>query len=85
MNPIFLQNERYSYRDPAAYYENGKVYLFFSLVENDGDNQILVVEDDKELNSAVCSFLIRNGYDAVGCLNASDAYDGKPCRYRQAL
>ncbi len=43
MNPIFLQNEKYSYRDPAAYYENGKVYLFFSLVENDDDNQYFYV------------------------------------------
>lgn len=43
MNPIFLQNKKYSYRDPAAYYENGKVYLFFSLVENDGDNQYFYV------------------------------------------
>lgn len=43
MNPIFLQNEKYSYRDPAAYYENGKIYLFFSLVENDGYNQYFYV------------------------------------------
>ena len=43
MNPIFLQNKKYSYRDPAAYYENGKVYLFFSLVENDGDNQYFLI------------------------------------------
>ena len=37
--------------------------------------KILVVEDDRELNRAVCSFLDRNGFDTVGCLNASDAYD----------
>lgn len=37
--------------------------------------QILVVEDDKELNQAVCSYLCQNGYDPTGCLNASDAYD----------
>ncbi len=43
MNPIFLRNEKYSYRDPAAYFENGKVYLFFSLVENDSDNQYFYV------------------------------------------
>ncbi len=43
MNPIFLQNEKYSYRDPAAFYENGKAYLFFSLVENDSDNQYFYV------------------------------------------
>ena len=37
--------------------------------------KILVVEDDKDLNRAVCSFLNRSGYDATGCLNANDAYD----------
>ena len=37
--------------------------------------KILVVEDDKELNRTVCSFLNSSGYDATGCLNAMDAYD----------
>ena len=37
--------------------------------------RILVVEDDKELNATVCKYLCLNGYDAVGCLNAVDAYD----------
>lgn len=37
--------------------------------------QILVVEDDKELNRTVCSFLNNNGYEATGCLNANEAYD----------
>lgn len=37
--------------------------------------KILVVEDDKELNRSVCSYLSQNGFDAVGCLNANDAYD----------
>ncbi|MGN1165258.1 MAG: response regulator transcription factor [Lachnospiraceae bacterium] len=37
--------------------------------------QILVVEDDKELNKTVCSFLNQSGYEATGCLNATDAYD----------
>lgn len=37
--------------------------------------KILVVEDDKELNRTVCSYLNRNGYEAVGCLNAEEAYD----------
>ena len=37
--------------------------------------KILVVEDDKELNRTVCSFLNSSGYDATGCLNATDAYD----------
>lgn len=42
-NPIFQQTPKYSYRDPAAYYENGKIYLFFSLVENIGDEQYFTV------------------------------------------
>ena len=37
--------------------------------------KILVVEDDRELNRSVCAFLRRNGYEAVGCLNANEAYD----------
>ena len=37
--------------------------------------QILVVEDDKDLNRTVCSFLNQSGYEATGCLNADDAYD----------
>ena len=37
--------------------------------------KILIVEDDKDLNKAVCSFLSQNGYETVGCLNANDAYD----------
>lgn len=37
--------------------------------------KILVVEDDRELNKTVCSYLIQNGYEAVGCLNANEAYD----------
>ncbi len=37
--------------------------------------KILVVEDDSELNKAVCSFLIRKGYDSYGCLSATEAYD----------
>lgn len=37
--------------------------------------KILVVEDDRELNRAVCAYLGQNGYDAVGCLSANDAYD----------
>ncbi len=37
--------------------------------------KILVVEDDKELNKTVCSFLNHSGYEAVGCLDASAAYD----------
>lgn len=37
--------------------------------------RILVVEDDKELNYTVCSFLNQSGYEAEGCLNANDAYN----------
>lgn len=37
--------------------------------------KILVVEDDKELNRTVCSFLNHSGYEATGCLNADDAFD----------
>ncbi len=37
--------------------------------------KILIVEDDKDLNSTVCSFLNQSGYNAVGCLNATEAYD----------
>lgn len=37
--------------------------------------KILVVEDDKELNNTVCSFLNQNGYEAIGSLEANDAYN----------
>ena len=37
--------------------------------------QILVVEDDKDLNRTICTFLNSSGYKATGCLNAADAYD----------
>lgn len=37
--------------------------------------KLLVVEDDRELNHTVCSYLNQNGYDAVGCLSANEAYD----------
>ena len=37
--------------------------------------KILVVEDDRDLNRSVCSFLNNNGYEAVGSLCAEDAYD----------
>ncbi|MBQ6053077.1 MAG: response regulator [Clostridia bacterium] len=37
--------------------------------------KLLVVEDDRNLNRSVCSFLKQNGYEATGCLNAGDAYD----------
>lgn len=37
--------------------------------------RVLVVEDDRELNQTVCSFLNQNGYDATGCMDANEAYD----------
>ncbi len=37
--------------------------------------RILVVEDDRDLNRAVCSYLNKNGYEAVGSTNANEAYD----------
>lgn len=37
--------------------------------------KILVLEDDKELNRTVCTFLNNSGYEAVGCLNVNEAYD----------
>ncbi len=37
--------------------------------------KILVVEDDRDLNRSVCSFLTHSGYEAVGCPGAEAAYD----------
>ena len=37
--------------------------------------KILVVEDDRDLNKTVCEYLDRNGYEAVGCLEANEAYN----------
>ena len=37
--------------------------------------QILVVEDDRDLNRSVCTFLNSSGYQATGCLDANSAYD----------
>ncbi|MGN0814907.1 MAG: response regulator transcription factor [Candidatus Coproplasma sp.] len=37
--------------------------------------RILIVEDDRELNKTVCSFLNSSGYQATGCLSAVEAYD----------
>lgn len=37
--------------------------------------KILVVEDDRELNKTVCSFLNNSGYEAFCCLGAAEAYD----------
>ena len=37
--------------------------------------KILIVEDDRDLNRSVCTFLNNSGYEAVGCLSADEAYD----------
>lgn len=37
--------------------------------------KILVLEDDRDLNRTVCTFLKANGYDAIGSPDANDAYD----------
>ena len=37
--------------------------------------KILVVEDDRDLNRSVCTFLNNSGYEAKGCLSADEAYD----------
>ena len=44
--------------------------------------RILVVEDDRELNKTICTYLNNQGYEVVGCLNASDAYD---CMYNKTF
>ncbi len=37
--------------------------------------RILVVEDDRELNRQVCTYLSGQGYDARGCLSANEAFN----------
>ena len=37
--------------------------------------KILVLEDDRDLNRTVCAFLNHSGYEATGCLHATEAYD----------
>lgn len=37
--------------------------------------KILVVEDDQNLNRAVCAYLNRKGYNSTGCLGTAEAYD----------
>jgi len=36
---------------------------------------ILVLEDDEKLNYIVCSYLNDNGYYAISCMNAMEAFD----------
>ena len=40
---LFEQTKTCSYRDPAAYIENGTIYLFFTLVENTPERQYFYV------------------------------------------
>jgi DNA-binding response OmpR family regulator len=46
-------------------------------VEKEADTMfhILVVEDDRDLNKTVCSYLNQNGYETTGTLNGEEAYD----------
>ena len=37
--------------------------------------KILVVEDDRELNTSICKYLAMSGFAATGCLSAVEAYD----------
>lgn len=37
--------------------------------------KVLIVEDDREINRSLCTFLNQNGYEASGCLSADEAYD----------
>lgn len=37
--------------------------------------KILIVEDDRDLNKTICLYLMRNGFETIGCLDADDAYD----------
>ena len=36
---------------------------------------ILVVEDDEKLNRIVCAHLAEQGYKAIGCISAIEAFD----------
>lgn len=36
---------------------------------------ILVVEDDEKLNEIICTYLTRNNYQAMGCINPVEAYN----------
>lgn len=36
---------------------------------------ILVVEDDEKLNQIICTYLVKNNYQAKGCTNPVEAYD----------
>lgn len=38
-------------------------------------HKILVVEDNRELNRAICLYLNQRGFSSTGCLDAKQAYD----------
>lgn len=38
-------------------------------------NKILIVEDDERFNQIVCTFLMKNNYQAEGCLSPIQAFD----------
>ncbi len=38
-------------------------------------NRILIVEDDERFNQIICTFLMKNNYQAEGCLEPVAAYD----------
>lgn len=46
----------------VLYKQHGGVFIF----------KILIVEDDRDLNRTVCTYLNRNGYDTVGYLDTDD-------------
>ena len=37
--------------------------------------KILVLEDERDFNRTLCTHLNQNGYEAVGCFSAEEAYD----------
>lgn len=39
--------------------------------------KLLVVEDDKELNQTVCTYLNKNGYEAIESGYSNSFYDSK--------
>ncbi len=62
----------------TCYFVSDYDKLFMHKSKNSGDAfmfKILVVDDDRDVNDSVCSYLRHHGYDAHGVLNADDAYD----------
>lgn len=46
---------------------------------------ILVVDDDIKLNQVLCTYLRANGFDAKGCLRASETYDEMYNRFYELI